>query len=99
MRTRRSPRNQDRLWRELGRCTLDHRALQQELIDKGLTCKQVIPGGTTKIADLNGPAFAAYFHTTCVPHDARAARDLYIRYGWKETQHGTGWTWKREVQP
>ena len=40
-------------------------------------CNQVIPGGTTKIADLDGPAFAAYFHTTCVPESADEAQCLY----------------------
>ncbi len=62
-----------------------------------LTCHQVIPAGTTKIADLNGPPFAAYFHTTCTPHDARAARDLYIRYGWREEQTGSGWEWRQRT--
>jgi hypothetical protein len=59
-----------------------------------LTCKQVIPGGTTKIADLNGPPFAAFFHTTCTPHNARAARDLYIRLGWREVQTSDGYQWR-----
>jgi hypothetical protein len=31
-----------------------------------LGCGRVIPAGTTKIADLDGPAFKAYYHTTCV---------------------------------
>ena len=32
-----------------------------------IACHQMIPAGTTKIADLDGPAFQAYYHTTCAP--------------------------------
>jgi hypothetical protein len=35
-----------------------------------LKCQQMIPAGTTKIADLDGPPFVAYYHTTCAPADA-----------------------------
>ncbi len=36
-----------------------------------LGCGQVIPAGTTKIADLDGKPFAAYYHTTCVPEGGK----------------------------
>jgi hypothetical protein len=32
-----------------------------------LACQQVIPAGTQKIADLEGKAYEAYYHTTCAP--------------------------------
>ena len=40
-----------------------------EFVAVCLKCQQVIPAGTTKIADLDGPAFKAYYHTTCVPKE------------------------------
>jgi hypothetical protein len=40
-----------------------------------LTCKRWIPAGTTKIADLDGKAYEAYYHTTCVPEGVAIDHD------------------------
>lgn len=31
------------------------------------TCGQTIPAGTTKVADLDGEPFRAYYHVRCTP--------------------------------
>ena len=33
-----------------------------------VACNRMIPAGTTKVADLDGPPFMTYYHTTCAPY-------------------------------